>query len=140
MVCWYISIFYISTFLYSYVPNSYHVLLMWLGYPLSYGSTGFISSASCTLILTWYKSLLSTYTILFIRSVTVLLLFLLLFFLLLLFSLFILLPSLLLSSLLVNFSVTRPPPLYKWAFISSSTVLSVIFITLNLLAKVYYKI
>ena len=42
----------------------------WLGYPSSYGSTGFISSVSRALILTQYKSLLSTCTILFIRSVT----------------------------------------------------------------------
>ena len=41
-----------------------------LGYPSSYSFTGFISSASCALILTQYKSLFSTCTILFIRSVT----------------------------------------------------------------------
>ena len=39
-------------------------------YPSSHGSTGSISSASCALILTQYKSSLSTCTILFIRSVT----------------------------------------------------------------------
>ena len=43
---------------------------MWLSYPLSYGFTGFISSIFCILILTQYKSLFSTYTILFIRSIT----------------------------------------------------------------------
>ena len=39
-------------------------------YPSSYGFTGSISSASCVLILTQYKSSLSICTILFIRSVT----------------------------------------------------------------------
>ena len=77
-VCWYINILVYSTFLYSYVfifLNSYHILPMWLGYPLSYDSTGSISSVSCVLILTQYKSLFSTYTILFIRSVTLTLFF-----------------------------------------------------------------
>ena len=44
--------------------------VMWLGYPSSHGFTGSISPASCALILIQYKSSLSTYTILFIRSVT----------------------------------------------------------------------
>ena len=39
-------------------------------YPSSYSFTGSISPASCALILTQYKSSFSTYTILFIRSVT----------------------------------------------------------------------
>ena len=46
-------------------------MITWLGYPLFYGFTGFISSASRALILTQYKSPLSTCTILFIRSVTI---------------------------------------------------------------------
>ena len=41
-----------------------------LAYSLFYGFTGFISPASCVLILNQYKSPLSTCTILFIRSVT----------------------------------------------------------------------
>ena len=63
---------YISIFLYSQVltfRTSCYILLMWLNYPLSYSSTGSISSISCILILTQYKSLFNTYTILFIRSV-----------------------------------------------------------------------
>ena len=49
-----------------------HVLsfVMWLGYPSSHGSTGSISPAFGALILTQYKSSLSTCTILFIRSGT----------------------------------------------------------------------
>ena len=48
-----------------------HVLssVIWLSYPSSYNFTSFISSASRILILTQYKSLFSTCTILFIRSV-----------------------------------------------------------------------
>ena len=71
-VYWYIGIlvYYIPIFLYSYIPNSYYMLFIWLSYPLSYSSTGSISPASCTLILTQYKSLFSTYTILFIRFIT----------------------------------------------------------------------
>ena len=67
-VYWYISILYsyVFTFLYSHILSS----TMWLSYPLSYGSTGFISPAFYILILTLYKSPLSTYTILLIRSVT----------------------------------------------------------------------
>ena len=68
----YILCFKYTMFLYSnflYVPNPHHVLLMWLGYPLSYSSTGSISSVSRALILTQYKSPFSTCTILFIRSV-----------------------------------------------------------------------
>ena len=64
---------YVPTFLHSHVPmfrTSRHVPPMWLGYPSSHGSTGSISPASCVLILTQYKSPLSTCTILFIRSVT----------------------------------------------------------------------
>ena len=45
-------------------------LVMWLGYPSSYGFTGSISPVSCALILIQYKSIFSTCTILFIRSVT----------------------------------------------------------------------
>ena len=40
-----------------------------LAYPSSYSFTGSISPISCVLILNQYKSLFSTYTILFIRSV-----------------------------------------------------------------------
>ena len=65
LVCLYIPIF-----SYSHVLNSYHVLPMWLGYPLSHNFTGFISSTPYILILTQYKSPFSTCTILFIRSVT----------------------------------------------------------------------
>ena len=70
-VCWYINIlvYYIPMFLCFYIPNSCYALFMWLGYPLSYGFTGSISSASCILILTCLRSCLSTYTILFIKSV-----------------------------------------------------------------------
>ena len=70
LVCWYISIFHIPIFLCSYIPNSYYILFMWLGYPLFYSFTSSISPASCVLILTCFKSRLSIYTILFIRSVT----------------------------------------------------------------------
>ena len=42
---------------------------MWLGYPLFYSFIGSISSIFCALILTQYKSLLSTYTILFIKFI-----------------------------------------------------------------------
>ena len=70
LVCWYVGIFYIPLFLCSHVPNFRHVLFMWLGYPLSYSFTGFISPASYVLILTCLKSCLSICTILFIRSVT----------------------------------------------------------------------
>ena len=51
-------------------PTDLAFLTMWLGYPSSYGSTGFISSISRVLITTLSKSSLSTYTILFIKSVT----------------------------------------------------------------------
>ena len=79
-VCWCLIYQYIlyskyTTFLYSnflHVPNSCHVLFMWLGYPLSYGSTGSISSVFYVLLLTQYKSFFSTCTILFIRSVIML--------------------------------------------------------------------
>jgi len=47
---------------------------------------------------------------------------------------------LLLSSLLANSSVTYLSLRYRRAFISSNIALSVISITLDLLAKVYYKI
>ena len=53
-----------------YVSTFGTYMTTWLGYPSSYGSTGFISSASRVLILTQYKSPLSTCTILFIRSIT----------------------------------------------------------------------
>ena len=66
-----ILVYYVLIFPHSYILNSYHVLPMWLGYPSSYSSTGSISFAFCTLILTWYKSPLNTYTILFIRSITI---------------------------------------------------------------------
>ena len=77
-VCWYISIlvcstflyFYVSLFPYSYVPNSYYILFMWLSYPLFYNFISSISPASCILILTCFKSCLSIYTILFIKSIT----------------------------------------------------------------------
>ena len=45
--------------------------VMWLGYPLSYGSTGSISPASRALILIQYKFSLNTCTVLSIRSVTI---------------------------------------------------------------------
>ena len=64
-------IWYVSTWVREYVSMFGTCMTMWLSYPLSYGSTGFISSASRALILTQYKSPLSTCTILFIRSVTV---------------------------------------------------------------------
>ena len=69
----YIPYFEYAIFLYFnflHVPNPYYILLMWLSYPSSYSSTSSISSIFYTLILTQYKSLLSTYTILFIRSIT----------------------------------------------------------------------
>ena len=72
----YVSTFHVLSTRRSHVPTSCtyriprHVLPMWLGYPSSHGSTGSISSASRALILTQYKSPLSTCTILFIRSVT----------------------------------------------------------------------
>ena len=69
LVCWYISIFYISAFPRSYILNSYYMLFIWLGYPLSYGFTGSISLAFCVLILTCLRSCLSICTILFIKSV-----------------------------------------------------------------------
>ena len=71
-VRWYVGIlvYLIPIFLCSHVLNSRYVLPIWLSYPLSYGSTGFISFISCVLILTQYKSSLSICTILFIRSVT----------------------------------------------------------------------
>ena len=59
---------YILTFLRSKLLVTY--CLCDSAYPSSYGFTGFISSASCILILTQYKSSFSTCTILFIRSVT----------------------------------------------------------------------
>ena len=65
-----ILVYYIPTFPRSHVPNSCHVLPMWLGYPSSHGSTGPISPASCALMLSWSNSLLTICTILFIRSVT----------------------------------------------------------------------
>ena len=70
-VCWYVSIlvYYIPIFPYFYIPNFYYMLFMWLGYPSFYNFTGSISSASCILILTQYKSLFSTYTILFIKFI-----------------------------------------------------------------------
>ena len=76
-VCRYINIlvYNIPIFLRFYIPNSHYILLMWLGYPLSHSSTGFISFISCLLILTWYKSFFNICTILFIRSVTLKLLF-----------------------------------------------------------------
>ena len=72
-VYWYVSILVCFIFLYSHVfmfLNSCYILFMWLGYPSSYGSTGFISSAFCVLILSCFKSCLSIYTILFIKSIT----------------------------------------------------------------------
>ena len=70
-VCWYVNIlvYYISIFLYSYIPNSCYVLLMWLSYPSSHSSTSSISLASYILILSQSNSLLTIYTILFIKSV-----------------------------------------------------------------------
>ena len=61
---------YIPTFLYSYIFNSCYMLFIWLSYPLSYSFTNSISSVSCVLILNQYKSLFSTCTILFIKSIT----------------------------------------------------------------------
>ena len=68
LVYWYIniSVYHAPAFLYSYILS----LTIWLSYPLSYGSTGSISPASCILILTQYKSLFSTYMILLIRFIT----------------------------------------------------------------------
>ena len=60
--------FYILMFLYSKLLVICH--LCDLAYPLSYGFTSFINPISCVLILTQYKSLFSTCTILFIKSVT----------------------------------------------------------------------
>ena len=71
LVYWYISIFlhsYIFIFLRSKLLIMY--CLCDLAYPLSYGFTSSISPASRVLILNQYKSLFSTCTILFIRSVT----------------------------------------------------------------------
>ena len=71
-VCRYINYQY-NIFPRSHIPifwTSCYILPMWLSYPLSYSFTSFISSVSCVLILSQYKSLFSTYTILFIRSVT----------------------------------------------------------------------
>ena len=45
-------------------------LVMWLNYPLSHNFTGSISPAFCTLILIQYKFSFSTYTVLYIRSIT----------------------------------------------------------------------
>ena len=59
-------VYYISMFLYFYILS----LTTWLSYPSSYSSTNSISSASCILTTTQYKSLFSTCTILLIRSVT----------------------------------------------------------------------
>ena len=64
---------YIFIFLYSHVfifQTSRYILFMWLGYPSFHSFTSFISPTFCALILTQYKSFLSTCTILFIRSVT----------------------------------------------------------------------
>ena len=68
LVHWYISI---SVYYTSVFPRS-HVLsfTIWLSYPLSYGFTSSISPTSYVLIFTQYKSLFSTCTILFIKSVT----------------------------------------------------------------------
>ena len=71
LVCWYINILVyrvpsVPTFPYSHILS----FTTWLSYPLFYGSTSSISPAFYILILTQYKSPLSTYTILFIRSVT----------------------------------------------------------------------
>ena len=62
---------YIPIFSCSYILNSHHILFIWLSYPSFYNFTGFISFVSRVLILTQYKSLFSTCTVLFIRSVTV---------------------------------------------------------------------
>ena len=71
-VYWYINIlvYYIPIFQYFYIPNSHYMLFMWLNYPLSHSFTDSISPVSCILILTQYKSLFSTCTILFIKSIT----------------------------------------------------------------------
>ena len=53
-----------------YISTFSIYIIIWLGYPLSYNFTGSISFISRVLILTQYKSPLSTCTILFIRSVT----------------------------------------------------------------------
>ena len=68
LVYWYIGIlvYYAPTFLYSHILS----FTIWLSYPLSHSFTGFISPASCALILTQYKSPFSTCIILLIRSVT----------------------------------------------------------------------
>ena len=74
-VHWYISILVCFMFLRSHVLiflNFCYVLSIWLGYPLSYSSTGFtgsISSVSYVLILSCLRSCLSICTILFIRFV-----------------------------------------------------------------------
>ena len=71
-VCWYINTLVYFIFLYSHIstfPNSYYMLLMWLSYPSFYSFTGSISPASCILILTYLKSCLSIYTILFIKFI-----------------------------------------------------------------------
>ena len=71
-VCWYINIlvYYVPIFLYSHILNSCYVLFMWLSYLLSYSFTSSISPAFYILILTYFKSCLSTCTILFIRFIT----------------------------------------------------------------------
>ena len=67
-VCWYVGILIhcAPIFLHSYILS----FTMWFGYPSFYSSTSSISPASCTLILTQYKSPFSTCTILLIRSIT----------------------------------------------------------------------
>ena len=71
-VYWYVGILVYFIFLYSHIfifLNSYYMLPIWLGYLLSYNFTNFISSVSYVLILSCFRSYLSIYTILFIKSV-----------------------------------------------------------------------
>ena len=71
-----VKVEYVGMLIYQYILIFLHFKLLIIyylydsAYPLSYGFTGFISPASCVLILNQYKSPLSTCTILFIRSVT----------------------------------------------------------------------
>ena len=74
-VCWYISISVYFIFLCFHISTFRTLIICCLydsAYPLSYGSTGSISSVSCALILTCLRSCLSICTILLIRSVTLL--------------------------------------------------------------------